>query len=308
MRPVLHALLSGLFCVLYLGHGAAWAQATSSDRSSNISEALRDLDQQNNESRARMGVALSEAEKVVKQVTDAVVRRDCVGAVAALNIGLSKGMPEVITLAGAMYEEGLCVKPNWDRAVSLYQRAANAGHPGVAARLAAGYASASGGRDKAAALWWAVRAKTALPTACTPAASVDDPDRFVAALQAWPAGRLDACAYTAAVMANIQAEAEGEGPSLASSFGLVGKIRVVFVPEKGSLDIVDELSEGANTGNLSADGVAIQAERRNARRNFVSGLRLRADNGFKRFDKPSALPAEWRAEAAHDIRPATAVR
>ena len=306
MRTLAYSLCLSAFLALASGHDGAFAQATGSDRTSNINEALRDLDKQNSDSRARIGVALTEAEKVVQQVTTALAKRDCGGAVAALNVGLGKGYPEVVTLAGALYEEGVCVKQNWDRAVSLYQRAANAGHPGVAARLAAGYASAQGGRDKAASVWWAVRAQTALPTVCKPAASTDDPDRFIAALKAWPAGQLDACAYAAAIMANIQAEAEGEGSSLATSFGLLGNIRVVFVPHKGSVEIVDELIEGAVTGNLSADAVAVQAERRNARKNFMAGLRLRADMGFKRFERPGAVPADWRVEAAYDIRAAKA--
>jgi len=308
MRTLPCSLFFSALLTLAFGHEVAFAQATGSDRTSNVNEALRDLDKQNSDSRARMAVPLTEAEKVVQQVTAALAKRDCPGAVAALNAGLGKGYPEVVTLAGALYEEGVCVKPNWDRAVSLYQRAVNAGHPGVAARLAAGYASAQGGRDKAAAVWWAVRAQTALPAVCKPAASSDDTDRFIAALQAWPAGQLDTCAYAAAIMANIQAEAEGEGPSLATSFALVGKIRVVFVPHEGSVEIVDELTEGAVTGNLSADAVAVQTERRNARKNFMAGLRLRADMGFKRFEKPSAVPADWRVEAAYDVRAAGAAR
>lgn len=302
MRTLPYSLCFSALLALACGHDAALAQATGSDRTSNVNEALRDLDKQNSDSRARMGEPLTEAEKVVQQVTAALARRDCPGAVAALNTGLGKGYPEVVTLAGALYEEGVCVKQNWDRAVSLYQRAANAGHPGVAARLAAGYASAQGGRDKAAAVWWAVRARTALPPVCKPEAPTEDTERFVAALKAWPPGQLDNCAYAAAIMANIQAEAEGEGPSLATSFGLVGKIRVVYVPHRDSVEIVDELTEGAVTGNLSADAVAVQAERRNARKNFMAGLRLRADMGFKRFEKPASVPADWRVEAAHEVR------
>lgn len=303
MPKIIAGLFLWVFMTLAIGPAAVRAQATGSDRNSNVNEALRDLDRQNNESRSRLGAAQSDAEKTVQQVTDAIARRDCAAAVVTLNVGLGKRYLEVVTLAGALYEEGLCVKQNWDRAVGLYQRAANAGHPGVAARLAAGYASVAGGRDKAASVWWAVRAGTAAPPVCKPTAPADNPDRFVAALEGWPAGQLDACAYVAAVMATLQAEAEGEGASLATAFGLVGRIRVVFIPRQDSIDIIDELTEGALTSVLSVDSVALQSERRTARKNFLMGLRLRADLALKRFEKPGALPADWRVEATFEIRP-----
>jgi len=79
--------------------------------------------------------ALTEGERAVQAVTEAMVKRDCTAAAAALNAGLAKQHPEVWLLAGAMFEDGLCLKPNWDRAVNFYQRADSAGQPAAALRL-----------------------------------------------------------------------------------------------------------------------------------------------------------------------------
>jgi TPR repeat protein len=114
---------------------------------------------------AQRNRTLTEGEKAVQAVSAAMGRSDCVAAASALNAGLAKSHPEVWLLAGAMFEDGLCLKANWDRALNFYQRADGAGLPSAAARLAAGYATAAGGRDLAASLWWAARAKTALPAA-----------------------------------------------------------------------------------------------------------------------------------------------
>ena len=294
------ALMTG---VLVCSPAPALAQATTQDRSRNAVEALSDIDRQYREWQAVRGIQATPAETAVAAVTDALARRDCAAAVAALNAGLAKSYPEIFTLAGALYEEGACVKQNWERAVSLYQRAASVDHPGAAARLSAGYAAPVGGRDRAATLWWALRAKVALPAPCSQvAALLDDADRFVAALRAWPAGQLDACAYTSAVLASVQSEAETSAPGLAVAYGLTGSVRLSFVPSAGQVDIVDQLREGALPAGVRGDSIALAAGRRQVRLDFVATLRQRADMALKRYDKPATLPADWRVEAVYEFR------
>jgi hypothetical protein len=258
-------------------------------------DAGRGAELQNWEWRARQGALPTEAERAVDAVLNAVRQRDCKAAVAALNAGLAKSVPEVWTLAGALFEEGVCVKPNWERAVNFYQRAIGVGHPGVAARLASGYAAPVGGPDKAAALWWAYRAKTALPAECKGAAAlVDDAERFVAALQAWPAGQLDACVYAAGVMARIQGDLES--PGLASSFGLEGKVTLVFVPAQGKVDITETMAEAAPPGGVVADGVLREREQRLSRQAFTKHLRDTVDRALRRYLPPAAVPAVWQVQ------------
>jgi hypothetical protein len=242
---------------------------------------------------------LTDAEKAVQAVYEAVTRGDCPAAVGALNAGLAKAYPAVWMLAGAMYEDGVCLKPNWDRAVSFYQRADTAGHPGAAARLAAGYAAPVGGRDLAASLWWAVRAKTALPAPCAQVAPlVDDVDRFVGALKAWPAGQLGACVYAGAVMSAVQGELSA--PELASGYGLQGTIRLSFVPEQARLDISDDLTAAAGAG--VQDAVTRDAEARSARAALTQQLRQTAERAIRRYDKPTGVPASWRVEAEQVLK------
>jgi hypothetical protein len=237
--------------------------------------------------------ALTEGERAVQAVTEAMVKRDCTAAAAALNAGLAKQHPEVWLLAGAMFEDGLCLKPNWDRAVNFYQRADSAGQPAAALRLAAGYAAPAGGKDLAAALWWATRGKTALPSACASASAMaNEPDRFVAALKAWPAGQLEACAYAAAVMATLQGEFAGN--DLASSLGLEGRVRIAFVPAEARIDIDDDL---AAAGGVSSDAAVREAQARTMRTALQQQLRSVADRALKRHAKPAAVPAGWRVDS-----------
>jgi hypothetical protein len=241
--------------------------------------------------------ALTEGERAVQAVSEAMVKRDCTAAAAALNAGLAKQHPEVWLLAGAMFEEGLCLKASWDRAVNFYQRADNAGQPAAALRLAAGYAAPVGSKDLAAALWWAARGKTPLPPACaTVAPFANEPDRFVAALKAWPAGQLEACAYAAAVMATLQGELIGA--DLGSALGLEGRIRIAFVPAAGRIDIDDEL---AAAGGVSSDAAVREAQARTMRTALQQQLRAVADRALKRYAKPAAVPADWRVESTHTL-------
>jgi TPR repeat protein len=258
-------------------------------------EAGRTADLQNWEWRARQGIAPSEAEKAVQAVVDAVSQRDCAAAAAKLNAGLAKAYPEVMVLAGVLYEDGVCLKPNWQRAVGFYEKAAAAGRAEALARIAAGYAAPVGGRDMAAALWWSLRAKTPLPAPCAQVGALaDDADRFVAALKAWPAGQLNACVHAAAVMATIQSEAAW--PGLGAAHGLQGKVRISFVPERGQIDIVEDLAVSAPKASVVADPAAREREQRTA---LSGSLRQLADRALKRYDKPNGIPAAWRVEAEY---------
>jgi hypothetical protein len=238
------------------------------------------------------GVPMSDAERAVQSVVDAVAAADCAAATARLNAGIGKGYPEVLALAGVMFEEGLCLKPSWERALGFYERALAAGQGGVAARIAAGYAAPIGGRDQAAALWWSIRAKTALPAPCHSVASlVADADRFIAALNAWPAGQLRACAYAAAVMATIQADAES--PLFGVGSGLRGSYKVTFLPGLGKVDVNDDavLAKGG-APTASDDRDASEAKKALSARMVQT-----ADRALKRYERPAGIAADWRSQA-----------
>lgn len=166
------------------------------------------------------------------RVVERVQASDCPGAVRVLNEVLPGGETAVLVLAGAMFEEGICLKANWDRAVRLYTRASEAGSPLARWRLAAGYGSAAAGPDVGLALWWAHRAD-ALPAPCRVAGFADtmDADRFVAAVNAWPAGQAAACAWVGAVWAGLQASARYDVSLQRLQFA--GRVRLSFDPAAG---------------------------------------------------------------------------
>ena len=241
---------------------------------------------------------LSEGAKASKAVTDAVQAKDCQAAVAALNVGLAKAHKEVLVLAGAMFQDGICVKANWDRAVRFYERAHAAGSRVAAPRLVAGYASTAGGRDLGTALWWAARANTALPAACAAVVPLaNDTTQFVAALNNWPAGQLQGCAYAAAVMASVQAEAASD--ELQASLGLKGTLKIAFSPYSGQMSFEQDLGL-APTNKMALDAGNQERAMRNA---LAEHLRELAERSVKRFEKPTSIAADWRVAAEIAFNP-----
>ena len=93
----------------------------------------------------------------VDAIRVSIAAQDCRQAVERLKSGLKNEYPEVFLLAGSMYENGICVQRDWDRAVTFYVQAHDAGEKDGAARIAAGYADPANGADVAAALWWAMQ-------------------------------------------------------------------------------------------------------------------------------------------------------
>ncbi len=250
---------------------------------------------------AQQGKKLSPGGEAVRDVLKGVEAKDCAAAVRSLNEGLAKGHSEVQVLAGAMFQEGICVKQSWDRATRLYERAHVAGSPVAAARLAAGYAGSVGGRDLGTAMYWAVKAKTPMPAECqTAAAVVDDTAKFVAALNAMPAGRLQACVYTAAVMATVQAEVNS--PDLQGAFPLTGDVRVNFVPSSGQLDIAPNLQAVIPAGRMG-NAEALEKEVTAARTALSEQLRIVADRAVKQNDRPAGVQSDWRVSVSYAFAP-----
>jgi hypothetical protein len=285
------------YWIVLIAAVSLWSPAASQIRDRQF-EAGQTADLQNWQWRARQGVAPSEAEKAVAAVVEAIGRRDCNAAVTQLNAGLAKGHADVMLLAGAMYEEGLCIKPNWERAVGLYERAAAAGRSEAMARIAAGYASQAGGRDLAATVWWALRAGTPVPDTCGQVTSlVNDADKFVAALKAWPAGQLQACAHAAAVMATVQGEAGAA--NYAAAFGLRGTVRFTYNPSGGQLDVVEQVSSTSPVSVVVTDAAVRESEQQAQRTAFSAALRQLTERALKRYEKQPGLPAQWRVTAEY---------
>jgi hypothetical protein len=233
--------------------------------------------------------------KAVAGITDRIRLKDCEGAVADLKTGLKKGFPEVAMLAGSMYENGICVKPDWERAIPFYIQAWQGGVRDGADRLAAGYAAPEHGPDIAAALWWATRNRNPNGTlhgvtGCTvPKAVADDMDRFVAELQTWSQSRLQACNYMVGVMSTI--EGEVKYPSMAYLYSVGGDVKIRFLPgiprielQKGGSTEIQ--THGARYGDIASERHELTSG------SFEQAMDDVANRALRRYPHPDGIPAD----------------
>lgn len=248
--------------------------------------------------------------ETTQAVSRAIAARDCVGAVRELNQALAGGSAEAMLLGGAMFEQGLCLKPNVDRASRLYVRAADAGALGARSRLAALYASPAGGPDKGAAVWWGLQAGLPLPAACTVDASLrGNAERFAQELARWPAGMLDACVYVTGVLAALDAEFILQ-PVAANPSG----VTIDFRPVSGRLDVgVSQQSQaltdssprvvttnnvvGANDVQQSATPEQTRAlQLQEERKSLAKSVETLSRDALARFPQPSQVDPTWRIQ------------
>lgn len=229
----------------------------------------------------------------VRAVWAYIDHKDCAGAVRELNAGVGKNYPGVLLLAGAMFEGGVCLKANWTRAADYFQRAYDAGHPRAAARMASGYAAPAGGPDKAAALWWAIRAESRLPSECMQAAPlVEDADQFVKALQAWPLARLDACVYVAGVINSISGDLDFS--SRAALYGMKGDLTLTYLPAQSRVAVeTDQIEFIQLPGAVDGDAIR-ERDNRKFRSEFALDVEAAADRAIRRYVKPAAIDEAWR--------------
>jgi hypothetical protein len=159
---------------------------------------------------------------------------NCKNVVEEIKSGVKSKQPDVLLLAGTLYEEGVCLAANWDKAAGLYMMADEAGNKSAIPRLIAGYARA--GRDNGMALWWSAKSslKERLPKPCIPSAHPDDnPDGFNDELGKMPAALFQGCVYAIGVAAELQAQLMF--PEIAADQGISGTVTMAFSPAIGRI-------------------------------------------------------------------------
>jgi hypothetical protein len=236
---------------------------------------------------------LPPGEEALSEIGTYLKHGDCSGAIKRLNEGLSQSLPEVFLVAGSMYDEGICVKPDWKKAVHFYGRAYEAGQRTAASRLAAGFASPEHGPDIGAALWWANRpGDFVAPGGCQlPEALLGDPDGFVAELQRWPAKRLAACNYAVGLAATVTGEMHYPGRALA--YGVEGSYVAVFTPAAGRVE-AQQLETYAPQEGGGVDGnFAKDRESKKVTGSFDAMLQSVAARALKRYPKPDGIDPGW---------------
>lgn len=244
----------------------------------------------------------------IQAVLRAIEAKDCGAAATALNTALQGGTPAALLLGGSMFEQGVCLKPNLERAIRLYLRAEDA--PGARSRLAGLYAAPAAGPDSGAALWWGLRAGLPLPAACqVPGDAWATAESFAKALAGWPKGRLEACVHVTGVLSQLDAEFQ-----LAGANGQPGSLPVVFWVAQGKLDVngdqigTEGFEPGAGTGanRSSAPGFQRheawsqpdpqQQQDREAQRRLAQRVLQVGQRALSRYPRPAGVAADWRVE------------
>jgi len=211
-----------------------------------------------------------------------VEHKNCAGAVKALNKGLAAKHPSVMLMAASMFEEGLCVKQDWDKAAGFYQLAHAAGKREALPRLISGYAEKN--RDPGAALWWLAQ-MGGMPAPCKGANHlVDDPDAFVAELNKWPKGQVAACAYTGGVAMRVSGDIEF--PGRGAEQGVFGNAVMHFVPSTGTITWTAAGTDRIRTSRVEHAG---DDERGVFKNTFLKLMRVVSDRALTQFTRPEGI-------------------
>lgn len=236
--------------------------------------------------------AATPSERAAAEVTSRIEAGDCVQAVERLKDGLKKEYGDVELLAGSLYENGVCLKRDWSRAVLFYMRAHGHGMKQAAGRLAAGYADPLNGPDMAAALWWAVRGNSANAASFgISEAAAADPGRFVAELGAWEPAHLAKAGYVVGVLFTIASEMRY--PALAQRHGLGGEVIMRFLPGAARIELrKGPMRDGQLLGVVTADTLRDRGAT-TAKESFDTLLGQVAARALKRYPQPPGFaPAE----------------
>jgi len=225
-----------------------------------------------------------------RRVAAYLASKDCPGAVNALNEGVKAKQRDVLLLAGSMFETGLCVKENWEKAAHYYQLADAAGNRAAVARLAAGYAVA--GRDNAVALWWNAHYPVPGPDECVPKADPEtDIEAFEAELKRMPPAVFKACVYMIGVVSAIRAETEF--PEAAAQHSVFGVVNMEFNPAAGQISWRQDSPEQGITGVKDVNKHEYDNQRA-VENSLVTYMETTGKRVLLRFQKPEGIDADTR--------------
>jgi hypothetical protein len=219
-------------------------------------------------------------------ISTRIQQNDCAGAIAILNDGLAQRDPALLELAGAMTEDGICIKASWARAERYYVQAANKGRDGAVRRLISHHARQEPIASQAVALWWARDLKGESSGRDDSCRIASDPEKgvdgFVETIAVVPPEWVRACAYVVGVTseAGILARMIYAMPRTTDEY----TIRVRFYPSAGRIEVL------ANDGATPV---------RNSIREAVTKEWERA---MARFNKPQGIDPKWVVEVEYVYR------
>jgi TPR repeat protein len=214
---------------------------------------------------------------------------NCKGAIEEIKSGVKSKQPDVLLLAGTLYEEGMCVAPNWEKAVGLYMMADDAGNKSAVLRLIAGYARA--GRDNGLALWWTAKSrfKDHFPKPCIPASHPDDnPDGFNDELGKMPAPVFQACVYLVGVVGELRAQFMF--PQIAADEGISGSVIMAFAPSSGRISWFQDILNVRDPagGRFNFYTIADRKDPRMKYNSLLLYLKGKGECALSRYQRPAA--------------------
>jgi hypothetical protein len=240
---------------------------------------------------AAMATLPTDGEIAVAEIRRRIENRDCTGAIERLKEGLAKNEAEVALMGGSMFEHGVCVRRDWQRAIPLYVRASEGGQQEAAERLAAGYADPANGPDAASAIWWAWRGRSFRLEGCGVDGKMPlDPDRLVAEMGKWPATQLAYCVYVAGVMSTISAEMRY--PELAAGFAVGGDVSLRFYPATPRVELQQTGSQEYELVGYFAVDRLRDRKRKAVTGGFANAVGEVADRALKRYPHPAGIPQD----------------
>ena len=222
----------------------------------------------------------------VRAIVSYMIQKDCGGAVRVLKEGLKAKEVEVMLMAGTMYEDGMCVKQNWEQASGFYESAADAGNKWAQSKLVAGLVSHG---DAGGALYWVHKLPRVLPGQCYSQVDPDkDADGFTADVNRWPQQRLQGCLYMAGVYHAIFGNMHY--PDEAARIGVWGDVEMRFAPAAGTVDWTSTRHETRVLPGLQVVNPDTPlAHRGRPEKLLVSHARLVSDQALKRFARPEGI-------------------
>jgi hypothetical protein len=172
---------------------------------------------------------------------------DCPGAVQTVKAGIRARQPDVLLMAGTMIEEGVCMKADWEKAITVYEMAHQEGSPSAWPAIIA--ALAVPGRDNGRALWYAAQSglPKGLPPGCIPSADpIKELDAFNTQLERMPPELFKACVYMLGVTNEVLGHVQF--PPIALHYGVQGNLTMKFTPASGTITWTFEQTADSKAG------------------------------------------------------------
>jgi hypothetical protein len=127
----------------------------------------------------------------------------------------------------------------------------------------------------------------------------DDPDRFVAELQAWPQARLQYGNYATGVMTTLVGEMRYPGKAL--GFSMNGSVELTFVPSVPRVDVKTLATEEGNMYGLIDGNDLRDRKSSSVTKGFEVVAREITQRALKRYPQPAGIDPKSELQVRFDF-------